>query len=86
MWYQQQWVKRLTQTVAAASALIGLAWGSQSVAHASTLAIPDISEWQGKLTSSQVANLKSQVSFVINRRQYGSSYQDLYATNNTALT
>ena len=80
-----RWVKRLTQTIAAASALIGLAWGGQTVAHASTLAIPDISEWQGKLTASQVSNLKSQVSFVINRRQYGSSYQDLYATNNTAL-
>ncbi|RDF15082.1 glycosyl hydrolase family 25 [Levilactobacillus brevis] len=85
MLHQQQWAKRLTQAVVAASAFIGLAWGSQSVVHASTLAIPDISEWQGKLTSSQVANLKSQVSFVINRRQYGSSYQDLYATNNTAL-
>ena len=67
MLHQQQWAKRLTQAVVAASALIGLAWGSQSVVHASTLAIPDISEWQGKLTSSQVANLKSQVSFVINR-------------------
>lgn len=83
---KQRWVKRLTQAVVAASALIGIAWGGgQTVANASTLAIPDISEWQGKLTASQVSNLKSQVSFVINRRQYGSSYQDLYATNNTAL-
>lgn len=83
---KQQWAKRLTRTVVAASAFIGIAWGGgQTVAHASTLAIPDISEWQGKLTASQVANLKSQVSFVINRRQYGSSYKDLYATNNTAL-
>lgn len=83
---KQQWAKRLTQAIVAASALIGIAWGGgQTVAHASTLAIPDISEWQGKLTASEVSNLKSQVSFVINRRQYGSSYQDLYATNNTAL-
>ena len=82
---KHRWVKRLTQAVVAASALIGIAWGGQTVANASTLAIPDISEWQGKLTASQVSNLKSQVSFVINRRQYGSSYQDLYATNNTAL-
>ncbi|MFC6290467.1 GH25 family lysozyme [Levilactobacillus angrenensis] len=82
---KQAWAKRLAQTLIAAGALVGIAWGGQSVAHASTLAIPDISEWQGKLTSSQVANLKSQVSFVINRRQYGSSYKDLYATNNTAL-
>ncbi|WP_125681576.1 GH25 family lysozyme [Levilactobacillus yonginensis] len=79
------WTKRLTQAVVAASALIGIGLGGQTVAHASTLAIPDISEWQGKLSSSQVANLKSQVSFVINRRQYGSSYQDLYAANNTSL-
>lgn len=82
---KHRWAKRLAQLVVAASALIGIAWGEQTVASASTLAIPDISEWQGKLTASQVSNLKSQVSFVINRRQYGSSYQDLYATNNTAL-
>ncbi|KRN01964.1 Lyzozyme M1 (1,4-beta-N-acetylmuramidase) [Levilactobacillus senmaizukei DSM 21775 = NBRC 103853] len=79
------WAKRLTQAVVAASALLGIAWSGQAVAHAGTLAIPDISEWQGKLTANQVSNLKSQVSFVINRRQYGSSYKDLYATNNTAL-
>ena len=82
---QHHFMRRLTQAVALFGAITGLAWGSQTVAHASTLAIPDISEWQGKLSASQVSNLKSQVSFVINRRQYGSSYQDLYATNNTAL-
>lgn len=37
MLHQQQWAKRLTQAVVAASALIGLAWGSHSVVHASTL-------------------------------------------------
>ena len=82
---QQHLTRKLTQALAVLGAMAGLAWGGQTVAHASTLAIPDISEWQGKLSSSQVSNLKSQVSFVINRRQYGSSYQDLYATNNTAL-
>lgn len=82
---KHRWAKRLAQLVVAASAMIGIAWGEQAVASASTLAIPDISEWQGKLTASQVSNLKSQVSFVINRRQYGSAYQDLYAANNTAL-
>ncbi|GAY73961.1 GH25 family lysozyme [Lentilactobacillus kosonis] len=51
---------------------------------ASTI-IPDISEWQGKLTSTKVANLKNQVSFIINRRQYGANYQDKYATSNTNL-
>lgn len=81
-----QWTKRLLQTIVTASALTGMAVASHpAVAHASTLAIPDISEWQGQLTANQVANLKNQVSFVINRRQYGSAYKDLYATNNTAL-
>jgi len=81
-----QWTKRLMQAIVAASALAGIAVASgQTDAQASPLAIPDISEWQGKLTASQVANLKNQVSFVINRRQYGSAYKDLYATNNTAL-
>ncbi|MSE22636.1 lysin, partial [Lactobacillus parabuchneri] len=47
--------------------------------------LADISEWQGKLTSTQVSNLKGQVSFIINRRQYGANYQDKYATNNTNL-
>ncbi|QMU08948.1 GH25 family lysozyme [Levilactobacillus suantsaii] len=78
-------LRRLTQTLALTGAVAGLAWSGQTVAHASTLAIPDISEWQGKLTSSQVSNLKDQVSFVINRRQYGSSYKDKYASNNTKL-
>ena len=82
---QSSWAKRVTQAVALLGTVTGLAWGSQATAHANTLAIPDISEWQGRLSASQVANLKNQVSFVINRRQYGSSYQDLYATNNTAL-
>ncbi len=82
---QHPWARRLAQTVAMVGAMAGLAWGSQTPVQASTLAIPDISEWQGKLTASQVANLKNQVSFVINRRQYGSSYVDLYAANNTAL-
>lgn len=54
-------------------------------ASAATTVIPDISEWQGKLTDSKVSNLKSQVSFIINRRQYGANYQDKYATNNTNL-
>ncbi|WP_283680382.1 GH25 family lysozyme [Lentilactobacillus sp. Marseille-Q4993] len=57
---------------------------SNVAAHAATT-IPDISEWQGKLTSSKVSKLKSQVSFIINRRQYGAGYEDKYADNNTAL-
>ena len=48
-------------------------------------AVPDISEWQGKLTSTQVKSLKSQASFVINRVQYGASYEDLYHSSNEKL-
>ncbi|WP_372791262.1 GH25 family lysozyme [Lentilactobacillus sp. SPB1-3] len=58
---------------------------AQISSKADTTIIPDISEWQGKLTSTKVANLKNQVSFIINRRQYGANYQDKYATNNTNL-
>lgn len=80
-----KWLRRAAKLTALLGITLGIIGGSQAVGHASTLAIPDISEWQGKLTASQAANLKSQVSFVINRRQYGSSYVDKYATNNTAL-
>jgi len=62
--------------------LFGLLVGSQLAASA---AVPDISEWQGQLTSTQVKSLKSQVSFVINRVQYGSFYEDLYHASNEAL-
>ncbi|ETY73400.1 glycosyl hydrolase [Lactiplantibacillus fabifermentans T30PCM01] len=50
-------------------------------AQARSLAIPDISEWQGALTATQVQQLKPQVAFVINRRQYGANY----VANNTSL-
>ncbi|WP_237756463.1 GH25 family lysozyme [Lactiplantibacillus herbarum] len=55
------------------------------VSMKASAAIPDISEWQGRLTSTQVSSLKSQVSFVINRVQYGSGYEDLYHTSNENL-
>jgi hypothetical protein len=44
---QQHLTRKLTQALAVLGAMAGLAWGGQTVAHASTLAIPDISEWQG---------------------------------------
>lgn len=62
---------------------VALATTTPTTTHAA--AIPDVSEWQGKLTASQVRRMKNQVSFVINRRQYGSNYVDKYAANNTAL-
>lgn len=48
-------------------------------------AVVDISEWQGRLSPSQVRAMKSQVLFVINRRQYGLNYIDRDAVNNTSL-
>lgn len=81
---QQRW-RRLIRIAVLVGATLGLAWGGQTVARADDLAIPDISEWQGQLSDGQVAALKNQVAFVINRRQYGAAYQDKFATNNTAL-
>lgn len=54
-------------------------------AKAQGQAVVDISEWQGRLTPSQVQAMKGQVLFVINRRQYGIGYVDRDAANNTAL-
>lgn len=54
-------------------------------AKAQGQAVVDISEWQGRLTPSQVQAMKGQVLFVINRRQYGIGYVDRDAVNNTAL-
>lgn len=54
-------------------------------AKAQWQAVVDISEWQGRLTPSQVQAMKGQVLFVINRRQYGIGYVDRDAVNNTAL-
>lgn len=60
-------------------------WAAVGVTMRATAAVPDISEWQGRLTSTQVKSLKSQVDFVINRVQYGSGYEDLYHQNNENL-
>ncbi len=56
-------------------------FGATTTKTQAAAAIPDVSEWQGKLSNLQAQNLKNQVSFIINRRQYGSSYVDKYATN-----
>ena len=59
--------------------------GRQITVQAQGHAVVDISEWQGQLSPSQVQAMKSQVLFVINRRQYGLNYVDRDAANNTAL-
>lgn len=67
------------------SLFIAISIFSMDKAYASSLTIPDISEWQGKLSTSQVRKLKKQVSFIINRRQYGIYRQDKFASSNTKL-
>ena len=77
--------RQIAYFLATVGVSVGIIASSAASTHAATLSIPDVSEWQGKITNLQAQNLKNQVSFVINRRQYGSSYVDKYATNNTAL-
>ncbi|EEI20033.1 lysin [Lentilactobacillus hilgardii] len=77
--------RKIAYCLATLGVSIGIIGAATTNSKAASSAIPDVSEWQGKMTSLQAQNLKSQVSFVINRRQYGSSYVDKYATNNTAL-
>lgn len=47
--------------------------------------VPDLSEWQGNFTDSQVKKLKGQTPFVILRVQYGSDYYDRTFDHNVAL-
>lgn len=47
--------------------------------------VPDISEWQGKLTDAKVKSLKSRTPFIILRVQYGSDYYDKQINNNIKL-
>lgn len=62
----------------------GLTMGVTTQAQAAK-PIPDISEWQGRLTGTQVHSMKSQVNFVINRVQYGYNYEDNHHRNNESL-
>lgn len=47
--------------------------------------VPDLSEWQGSFTNSEVKKLKREVPFVILRVQYGDSYEDHTFKHNKAL-
>lgn len=76
--------RKIAYCLATLGVSLGIFGATTTKTQAAT-AIPDVSEWQGKLSNLQAQNLKNQVSFIINRRQYGSSYVDKYATNNTAL-
>lgn len=56
-------------------------------AQAATLnsQIPDLSEWQGELSASQVKKLAKVEPFIILRVQQGSDYKDKYFSHNAAL-
>lgn len=76
------WMKWLVCVIAVFSGIVA----SQSTAKAAVgTSIPDLSEWQGTLTATQVQNLKKTVPFVILRVQYGSDYKDKTFANNAAL-
>ncbi|ERL43328.1 gametolysin [Lactiplantibacillus paraplantarum] len=75
-------IKKVSWLVAT---VVLVTFGMKINVQAQGRAVVDISEWQGRLTPSQVRAMKSQVLFVINRRQYGLNYIDRDAVNNTAL-
>lgn len=52
--------------------------------HADSRKVIDVSEWQGRITSSQAKQLKSEVQGVILRVQYGSAYADRTFSANAA--
>ncbi|MFT8392545.1 MAG: LysM peptidoglycan-binding domain-containing protein [Liquorilactobacillus ghanensis] len=73
--------KLLTGAGAAAAALFLCV----QLAAADTLPVYDVSEWQGQKTEQQFKNVKSEVSGLIIRQQYGSNYIDKYASYNTSM-
>ncbi|MCI1634581.1 MAG: LysM peptidoglycan-binding domain-containing protein [Liquorilactobacillus nagelii] len=75
-------MKKLLTGVGAAAA--GLFLCAQ-LASADTLPVYDISEWQSQKTEQQFKNVKSEVSGLIIRQQYGSNYIDKYAAYNTTM-
>ena len=75
-------IKKVSWLVAT---VVLVTFGMKINVQAQGRAVVDISEWQGRLSPSQVRAMKSQVLFVINRRQYGLNYIDQDAVNNTAL-
>lgn len=80
------WQKISVRIVLSMVALIGLSAVNQTAASAAVgTSIPDLSEWQGALSATEVQNLKKTVPFVILRVQYGSDYKDKDFANNAAL-
>lgn len=75
-------MKKLLTGVGAAAAALFLC---VQLAAADTLPVYDMSEWQGQKTEQQFRNVKSEVSGLIIRQQYGSNYIDKYASYNTNM-
>ncbi|MFT8869564.1 LysM peptidoglycan-binding domain-containing protein [Liquorilactobacillus nagelii] len=75
-------MKKLLNGVGAAAAALFLC---AQLASADTLPVYDMSEWQGQKTEQQFKNVKSEVSGLIIRQQYGSNYIDKYALYNTSM-
>jgi LysM repeat protein/GH25 family lysozyme M1 (1,4-beta-N-acetylmuramidase) len=75
-------MKKLLTGVGAAAATLFLC---AQLASADTLPVYDMSEWQGQKTEQQFKNVKSEVSGLIIRQQYGSNYIDKYASYNTSM-
>ena len=69
----------------AVSLLIFTGFFTQYAQAATNSQIPDLSEWQGKLTAAQVKNLAKVEPFIILRVQQGSDYKDKYFAQNAAL-
>jgi LysM repeat protein/GH25 family lysozyme M1 (1,4-beta-N-acetylmuramidase) len=75
-------MKKLLTGVGAAAAALFLC---VQLAAADTLPVYDMSEWQEQKTEQQFKNVKSEVSGLIIRQQYGSNYIDKYAAYNTSM-
>lgn len=83
--YQKKAVKlRLIVAVASLFIFIGLITKPTQAATLNSQ-VPDLSEWQGELTATQVKNLAKVEPFIILRVQYGSDYKDKYFAHNAAL-
>ncbi len=80
-----EWRLKVKKGWGLALATLGMLLTMGTAATKADAAVPDISEWQTRLSATQVRSLKSQVSFVINRVQYGAGYEDITHRSNESL-
>ncbi|KAL3946296.1 GH25 family lysozyme [Lentilactobacillus hilgardii] len=77
---------RCLALLVAAFVLVWFAMGQVTLASSvSKQSIPDLSEWQGSLSATEVKKLKETEPFIILRAQYGSGYADKDFVHNAAL-